>query len=89
MKAQQVRYDRENDVIEPTDDPPEQDWAAVCERFDDDVQRVRDVHDRLPYTALYVCFDPDNRPVHFLVQEDRQLNKLRHKVFYSKLGKEG
>jgi hypothetical protein len=36
-----------------------------------------------------VCFDPDNRPVHFLVQEDRQLNKLRHKVFYSKLGKEG
>jgi hypothetical protein len=89
MKAQQVRYDQENDTIEPLDDPPQEDWVAVCERFDDDVQRVRDVPDRPPYTALYVCFDPDNRPVHFLVQEDRQLNKLRHKVFYSKLGKEG
>jgi hypothetical protein len=89
MKAQQVQYDQGNDAIEPLDDQPEEDWVAVCERFDDDVQRVRDVHERPPYTALYVCFDPDNRPVHFLVQEDRQLNKLRHKVFYSKLGKKG
>ena len=89
MKAQQVQYDRENDAIEKLDDQPEEDWVAVCERFDNDVQRVRDVHDQTPYTALYVCFDPDNRPVHFLVQEDRQLNKLRHKVFYRKLGKQG
>lgn len=87
MKAQRVQYDQENDAIEPLDDQPEKDWAAVCERFDNDVQRLRDVHDQLPYTALYVCFDSDNRPIHFLVQEDRQLNKLRHKVFYSKLGK--
>ncbi len=89
MKAQQVQYDRENDAVEKLDDQTEQDWAAVCERFDNDVQRVRDVNDQAPYTALYVCFDPDNRPVHFLVQEDRQLNRLRHKVFYRKLGKQG
>jgi hypothetical protein len=89
MKAKQVLYDREKDAITSNNDPPEEDWVTVCERFDDDVQRVRDVPDRPPYTALYVCFDSDNRSVHFLVQEDRQLNKLRHKVFYSKLGKEG
>lgn len=89
MKAQQVQYDQDNDTIERVNDPPEKDWVEVCERFDNDVQRVRDVQDQPPYTALYVCFDPDNRPVHFLVQEDRQLNKLRHKVFYRKLGKQG
>lgn len=88
MKAQQVQYDQDNDTIERLDDQAEKDWVTVCEQFDNDVQRVRDVHDQPPYTALYVCFDPNNRPVHFLVQEDRQLNKLRHKVFYSKLGKQ-
>lgn len=88
MKAQQVQYDQDNDTIERLDDQTEKDWVDVCERFDNDVQRVRQVHDQPPYTALYVCFDADNRPVHFLVQEGRQLNELRHKVFYSKLGKQ-
>ena len=88
MKAKQVQYEPESDVVTTDDASIEEDWAAVCERFDNDVQRIRDVSDRSPYTALYVCFDDDNRPVHFLVQEDRQLNRMRHKVFYSKLGKD-
>ena len=86
MKATQVQYDENKDLIKRIKGQPEEDWVAVCERFENDVQRVRDVQDQSPYTALYVCFDQDNQPVHFLVQEDRQLNKLRHKVFFSKLG---
>ena len=88
MKALKVHFDREKDSITTIKDQPEEDWVAVCERFENDVQRVRDAQDRSPYTALYICFDQDNQPVHFLVQEDRQLNKLRRKVFLSKLGHE-
>ena len=88
MKAKQVQYDPERDAIKVGIAAADEDWVAICDRFENDVQRVRDVSDHSPYTALYVCFDPNNRPVHFLVQEQRKLNQLRHKVFYSKLGKD-
>lgn len=88
MKARKVRYDQDTDTIDPLEDQVPEDWVEVCQRYDNDVQRVRDVQDRAPFTALYVCYDPDNRPVYFLVEEDRGLNRLRHRVFFSKLGRE-
>jgi hypothetical protein len=88
MKAQQVRYDQDADAIDSPEDQAPEDWVEVCDRYDNDVQRVRDVQDRPPFTALYACYDPDNRPVYFLVEEDRGLDRLRHKVFFSKLGRE-
>ena len=89
MKAQQIRYDQDADAIDSLEDQAPEDWVEVCERYDNDVRRVRDVQDRPPFTALYVCYDPDNRPDYFLVEEDRRLNRLRHKVFFSKLGRDG
>lgn len=87
MKAQQVDYDKEADEIAPAKDPAEQDWVDVCERFSDDVHRIRGVEGKKPYTALYVCFDEDDKPEYYLVEEDRKLNRLRHRVFLEKLGR--
>lgn len=86
MKSLNVSYDEESDSITPINTAKEEIWTDVCERFDDDVRRIKSVEHPDGYTALYLCFDSDNAPFYYLVREDTQLNRLRHKVFLSKLG---
>ena len=87
MKALQVNYDKESDTCTPINAQTDEDWAEVCERFDHDVHRLRSETTHPPYTGLYACFDDDNQPSYFLVEEDVRLKALRHKVFLSKLGR--
>ena len=87
MKALQVTFDRDKDDIAPVGDERAENWIDVCERFDDDVHRIRDVAEREPYTALYACYDEDNMPSYYLVEEDRQLDRIRRRVFLNKLGR--
>lgn len=87
MRALHVDYNKDTDEFEIVEGRKEKDWVAVCDRYDNDVQRIRNVENHSPYTGLFACFDEDNQPVYFLVEEDRQLNKLRHKAFLSKLGR--
>lgn len=86
MKAMPVTLENINDELTHIDEAPEEAWDSVCEHFDHDVHRIRDVADHPPYTALYACYDEDNKPTYYLVEEDRQLSKMRRRVFLTKLG---
>ena len=86
MKSLNVSYDKKTDRITPIENAKDEEWIEICERFDDDVQRVKFIEHPDGYNALYQCFDSENTPFYYLVQEDVQLKRLRHKVFYSKLG---
>ena len=86
MKSLNVHYDKGADRITPIETAKDEEWIDVCERFDDDVRRVKSIEHPDGYTALYLCFDSENAPFYYLVQEDAQLKRLRHKVFLSKLG---
>lgn len=87
MKALKADFDKDKVEVATVEGEKEEDWIDVCERFDNDVHRIRDYSDKPPYTALYCCYDEDNRPSYYLVEEDRQLDKMRHKVFLNKLGR--
>jgi|GEM_PF-426855 len=64
----------------------EEDWPAVCARFNDDVERVCDVEHVPGYTGLYRCFDDDNQAVHYLVEEGRHLYRIKRKTFLKNIG---
>ncbi len=87
MKCLKVNVDESRQTITDIEGAAEERWDTVCERFDDDVRRVMTVSDREGFTALYVCFDEDNQPVYYLVEEDERLARLKHRTFLSKLGK--
>ena len=88
MKAIAVEYEAETDRVDLSPDARQEEWPEICARFNDDVHRVKGVSTPSPYTALYACYDDDNRVHHFLVAEDRQaLFSMRHDVFLSKLGR--
>ena len=87
MKALQVNYDKEDDKLSLIKDQIHENWAEVCERFNHDVHRLRNAAKISPYTGLYVCYDEDNQPVYFLVEEDAQLKAMQRSVFRSKLGR--
>jgi hypothetical protein len=87
MKAIQVNYDSKTEVVTVNADAASRDWQDVCETYDDDVHRVRDVDDHPGYSGLYVCYDKGNQPHHFLVAEDAALQRLRRRTFLKKLGK--
>lgn len=86
MKSINVSYDKQTDTITPIPTARQEDWVDVCERFDDDVRRVKSLEGRDDYTALYLCFDSDNAPFYYLVREETRLKHMRHKVFFRKLG---
>ena len=88
MKSLQVKYNDKSGTIEPIDDASPEIWEEVCERFDNDVSRIRAATDQEEYNALYVCYDENNRPEYYLVEVDETLNKLRRKTFLKKLGVE-
>jgi hypothetical protein len=87
MKCRHVHFDEATGRIEPAGSAGDEDWVAVCERFNDDVHRLRDVADQGQYTGLYACFDEENARFFYLVQEDATLKRLRRKVFLGKLGR--
>jgi hypothetical protein len=92
MIALHVAYDRKTDTISAIEGASREEWADVCERFGHDVHRIRDASGREvlekedAYTGLYQCIDDANREQFYLVFEDRQLYRHRHKSFYQKLG---
>ena len=88
MESIRVDYDPQNDVISQRSGSAAEPWLAVCQRYDDDVHRIRGVNGRLPYTGLYACYDIDNRPSYYLVEEDASLRAVKKRVFFSKLGRE-
>jgi hypothetical protein len=87
MKALGVEYDAATDRIALPETDKIEDWAAVCERFDGDVHRIRAADEATGYDALYVCYDEENQPIHFLVAEDAELQRARHRNFLMKLGR--
>ena len=87
MKALAVTYDEATDHITPPEDLTGEDWVAVCKRYEGDVHRIRDAQEVAGYNALYVCYDEDNRPAHYLVVEDAELQRARRRVFLGKLGR--
>lgn len=88
MKAIRADYDVHEDRLAVRDAAVAEDWIEVCARFHDDVERVRDAGEVPPYTGLYACFDDDNHPHHYLVEEDRGLRRLRRKTFLRNLGQD-
>lgn len=86
MKSLHVKYNAETQAIDSIDDASPKPWEDVCQRFDNDVHRIMDLSDTKGYTALYACYDEDNQPVYYMVEEDDALLKLRHKTFLGKLG---
>ncbi|MEJ2641846.1 MAG: hypothetical protein P8010_19950 [Desulfosarcinaceae bacterium] len=87
MKALAVDYDAASDRVTVPDAGKSEDWSAVCERFDGDVHRIRAADEVAGYDALYACYDEDNQAAHFLVSEDAELQRARHRVFHQKLGR--
>ncbi len=89
MKSIMVTYQEDTDIIAAHETATVEEWTDVCERFDNDVRKVKSVdHHPDGYTALYLCFDADNAPCYYLVEEDAKLKRMRRKVFLSKLGME-
>lgn len=87
MKALQVDYNKNSDQITLIENQTDENWVEVCNRFDDDVHRLRDTAAHSPFSGLYECFNEDNQPAYFLVEEGPNLKTLRQKVFLSKLGR--
>lgn len=63
-----------------------EDWVAVCRKFNDDVSRICDVTDQEDYTGLFECCDDENRKFFYLVKEDKNLYRMKHKHFFNNLG---
>ncbi len=88
MKSLKVEYTKESDTIQIEEKVSAEEWPDVCEKFNDDVHRVRNVNDQDDFTALYECFDDDDNSIFYLVQEDSNLEILKRKHFRDKLGLE-
>ena len=87
MQCLQINFEPETGTVTPMADALPETWEAVCERYDNDVHRIMDYTDKEGYSAIYTCYDEDNQPAHYLVEEGEALNKLRHKTFLEKLGR--
>ena len=86
MKAIQAEAGQESGETRIKEGAVQEEWPAVCRRFNDDVERVCDIHDIDGYTGLYRCFDDDNQAVYYLVSEDRRLFQMRRKHFLENIG---
>jgi len=88
MKAIRAKLESDNETPVIVEGAEVEDWLAVCERFDDDVHRIRDLAGIEDYNSLYECFDDDNRSHLYLVAEDASLHRIRRKHFYRAVGKD-
>ena len=87
MNSLKVNFNAATQAIEPIDNASPESWEAVCERFDNDVRRIKTVSDSMGYSAMYACYDENNQPIYYLVEESDVLTKLRHRTFLDKLGR--
>jgi hypothetical protein len=87
MKSLHVNFNETTQAIDAIDEVSPEAWDVVCERFDNDVRRIKAVSDPRGYSALYACYDENNQPVYYLVEEDDELTKLRQRTFLDKLGR--
>ena len=86
MQCLRVNYDPDERHVSHDADASPEAWEEVCHRFDNDVHRIMDYTEQASYTALYACYDEENRPVYYLVEEGDALTRLRHRTFLGKLG---
>jgi hypothetical protein len=86
MKCIQAEYDETSKEISIKKNAPEEDWVKVCAKFNDDVSRICDVTKPKGYTGLFECRDDRNEKFFYLVLEDKNLYRIRHKHFYDNLG---
>lgn len=86
MKSIQAAYGESEEKITVRDGAKTEDWGEVCRKFNDDVERVRDVRDVGTYTGLYVCRDDADTCFYYLVEEDRALYRLKRKHFLDNIG---
>jgi len=88
MKAIKVNYKTDKDIIEAGKGEIVEDWLDICDKFNNDVHRIREVSDYEGYTSLYECFDDDNVSSFYLVRENEELYKIRRKNRLRGLGLE-
>lgn len=86
MKSIQAEYDEAEKKVSVKEGAEQEDWVAVCRRFNDDVSRICDVTDLEDYTGLFECFDDHNDRFYYLVREDKALYKMKHRHFLDNLG---
>lgn len=87
MQSLHVNFNQATQAIDPIDNASPEPWDLICEKFDNDVRRIMSVSDARGYNALYACYDENNRPVYYLVEEGGMLTKLRQRTFLDKLGR--
>ena len=86
MESIQAQFKEKSKKIIIEKDAKKEDWAAVCKKFNDDVSRVCDVTDQEEYIGLFECFDDNNKRFFYLVKEDKNLYRMKHKHFFDNLG---
>ena len=86
MNCIQAELEKDTDKITIKKDAKVENWISVCQKFNDDVERIRDVTDVEDYTALYECFDSQNIRFFYLVKEDQTLYKMKRKHFLQNIG---
>ena len=86
MKAIQAKFEKNTKKITILKNAAQEDWAAVCRKFNDDVSRICDVTDIKDYTGLFECFDDDNVSFFYLVKEDKNLYRMKRKRFFNNIG---
>ena len=86
MESIQVQFKEKSKKITIKKNAEKEDWATVCKKFNDDVSRICDVTDQEEYTGLFECFDDDNKRFFYLVKEDKNLYRMKHKHFFDNLG---
>jgi hypothetical protein len=86
MNSLHVKFNETSEAVDPIETAAPEPWEEVCERFDNDVRRIMPVSDQEGYNALYACYDENNQPVYYLVEESERLTRLRRRTFLSKLG---
>ncbi|SDU35045.1 hypothetical protein [Desulfobacula phenolica] len=86
MKSIQVEFEKASKKITFKKDAKEEDWFAVCKKFNDDVSRICDITDQKDYTGLFECCDDNNKNFFYLVKEDKKLYRMKHQNFFDNLG---
>lgn len=86
MKAIRAAYEETSKNISIEAGAAVEDWVKVCRKFNDDVERICDVTDVENYTGLYACYDDKNERFYYLVEEDKQLFRLKRKHFLDNIG---
>jgi hypothetical protein len=86
MKSIQAEFDEKSKKISISKGAKEVEWPDICRQFNDDVSRVCDVTDVHDYTALFECFDDYNKRSFYLVREDKNLYRMKHRHFIDNLG---